>query len=52
TGFGTNCIQAREPDPDTSGTSAAEGVAVDAMGNIYGAEVGPRAVKKYVLKGN
>jgi sugar lactone lactonase YvrE len=32
------------------GTLAAEGVAVDADGNIYGAEVGPRAVKKYVKK--
>ena len=31
-----------------SGTLAAEGVAVDAQGNIYGAEVGPRALKKYV----
>jgi hypothetical protein len=30
-----------------TGTSAAEGVAVDAKGNIYGAEVGPMAVKKY-----
>jgi sugar lactone lactonase YvrE len=35
-------------DPDNSSTSAAEGVAVDAQGNIYGAEVGPRALKKYV----
>ncbi len=33
-----------------TGTLAAEGVAVDAAGNIYGAEVGPRAVKKYVRK--
>ena len=32
------------------GTLAAEGVAVDADGNIYGAEVGPKAVKKYVKK--
>jgi DNA-binding beta-propeller fold protein YncE len=32
------------------GTLAAEGVAVDAAGNIYGAEVGPRALKKYVKK--
>ena len=31
-------------------TSAAEGVAADAQGNIYGAEVGPRGVKKYVKK--
>ncbi len=45
------------PDPDnpdpaktTAGTSAAEGVAVDAAGNVYGAEVGPKAVKKYTKK--
>jgi len=40
------------PDPNEKATttSAAEGVAVDAKGNIYGAEVGPRAVKKYVLR--
>jgi len=40
------------PDPakTTAGTSAAEGVAVDAQGNVYGAEVGPKAVKKYVKK--
>ena len=47
------------PDPETGtnkdatpfrGTSAAEGVAVDKDGNIYGAEVGPKAVKKYVKK--
>jgi len=31
-------------------TSAAEGVAADAQGSIYGAEVGPRALKKYVKK--
>ena len=31
-------------------TSAAEGVAVDKDGNIYGAEVGPKAVKKYAKK--
>lgn len=38
------------PDPveSTRNTSAAEGVAVDARGNIYGAEVGPRALKRYV----
>ncbi|MEP6493549.1 MAG: hypothetical protein ABJF01_12770 [bacterium] len=38
------------PDPavDPPSTSSAEGVAVDAKGNIYGAEVGPRALKKYV----
>jgi DNA-binding beta-propeller fold protein YncE len=38
------------PDPvdKTTGTSAAEGVAADAMGNIYGAEVGPKRLMKYV----
>jgi sugar lactone lactonase YvrE len=38
------------PDPvaDAKGTSAAEGVAVDPNGNIYGAEVGPKDVMKYV----
>ena len=40
------------PDPveNATGTSAAEGVAVDAQGNIYGAEVGPRTLKRYVKK--
>jgi hypothetical protein len=41
------------PDPQkdvTTGTLAAEGVAVDAAGNIYGAEVGPRKLQKYVRK--
>jgi secreted PhoX family phosphatase len=33
-----------------TGTLAAEGVAVDAAGNIYGAEVGPRKVQKYIRK--
>ena len=32
------------------GTLAAEGVAVDAAGNIYGAEVGPRKLQRYVKK--
>jgi DNA-binding beta-propeller fold protein YncE len=38
------------PDPvgKTTGTSAAEGVAADAMGNVYGAEVGPKRLMKYV----
>ncbi len=39
-----------EPDPEKVVTSAAEGVAADAQGNVYGAEVGPRALKKYVKK--
>jgi len=44
------------PDPETrkrpefTVTSAAEGVAADAQGNVYGAEVGPRALKRYVKK--
>lgn len=40
------------PDPAemASGTSAAEGVAVDDEGVIYGAEVGPKDLKKYVKK--
>jgi NHL repeat len=40
------------PDPveKVTGTSAAEGVAADAQGNVYGAEVGPRALKRYVKK--
>jgi streptogramin lyase len=37
------------PDPaESGGSSAAEGVAVDANGVVYGAEVGPRALKRYV----
>lgn len=50
TGFVTAFIPDPEPDPDNSGTSAAEGVAVDALGNIYGAEVGPRMLRKYVKR--
>jgi len=44
------------PDPETrsrpefTGTSAAEGVAVDGAGNVYGAEVGPKRAMKYVKK--
>jgi sugar lactone lactonase YvrE len=38
--------------PDADGklpaTSFSEGAAADAAGNVYGAEVGPKAVKKYV----
>ena len=48
----TGEVTAFIPDPDANppSTSAAEGVAVDARGVIYGAEVGPRALKKYVRK--
>jgi sugar lactone lactonase YvrE len=47
------------PDPETrsrtdatpfNGTSAAEGVVVDSQGNIYGAEVGPKRLMRYVKK--
>jgi streptogramin lyase len=40
------------PDPveKAPSTSAAEGVAADTQGNVYGAEVGPRALKRYVKK--
>lgn len=48
TGEVTGFIPDPEPDPDNSGTSGAEGIAADAMGNLYGAEVGPRTVRKYV----
>jgi sugar lactone lactonase YvrE len=37
-----------ESDPDKSATSGAEGVAADFKGNIYGAEVGPKMLRKYV----
>jgi sugar lactone lactonase YvrE len=39
-----------EPSPDTSATSGAEGVAADRAGNIYGAEVGPKGLRKYVRR--
>lgn len=49
-GWVTSFIPDPEPDPDNSATSGAEGVAADANGNIYGAEVGPRKLTKYVKK--
>jgi sugar lactone lactonase YvrE len=36
--------------PEDSATSGSEGVAVDAAGNIYGAEVRQMGIKKYVRK--
>lgn len=48
-GFVTAFIPDPEPDQDGSATSGAEGVAADAAGNVYGAEVGPRALRRYVL---
>ena len=40
------------PDPvlNSTNTSAAEGIAVDARGVIYGAEVGPKDLKRYERK--
>jgi DNA-binding beta-propeller fold protein YncE len=45
-------VTALIPDPVevATGTSAAEGVAADSKGTIYGAEVGPKDLKKYVKK--
>lgn len=39
-----------DPSPGSGATSAAEGVAADSTGAVYGAEVGPKDVKKYVKK--
>ncbi len=52
TGWVTAFIPDPEPDQDRSGTSGAEGVAVDQDGNIYGAEVGPRTLRKYLRRTN
>jgi DNA-binding beta-propeller fold protein YncE len=42
-------VQYRIPDPlELKGTSAAEGVAADAKGNVYGGEVGPRQLVKHI----
>ncbi len=49
-GLVTAFIPDPEPEPDKAGTSAAEGVAADALGNVYGAEVGPKMLRKYVRK--
>jgi sugar lactone lactonase YvrE len=49
-GLVTAFIPDPEPDQDNAGTSAAEGVAADASGNIYGAEVGPRQLVKYAKR--
>jgi DNA-binding beta-propeller fold protein YncE len=39
-----------DPDEDATWTSSAEGVAVDSKGVIYGAEVGQKDLKEYVMK--
>jgi hypothetical protein len=43
-------VTALIPDPvaKATGSSAAEGVTADAIGNIYGAEVGPRRLMRYI----
>jgi DNA-binding beta-propeller fold protein YncE len=42
-------VVCRIPDPlEMEGTSAAEGLAVDAKGNVYGGEVGPRQLVKHI----
>jgi sugar lactone lactonase YvrE len=46
-GWLTAFIQDPEPNADRLVTSGAEGVAVDTLGNLYGAEVGPRTLRKY-----
>lgn len=48
----TGEVTAFIPDPaeNPPSTSAAEGVAADRNGVIYGAEVGPRALKRYVRR--
>ena len=47
TGWVSAFIPDPEPNPDQSATSGAEGVAVDALGNVYGAEVGPTTLRRY-----
>jgi DNA-binding beta-propeller fold protein YncE len=39
-----------DPSPGTATTTTSEGVAADAAGNVYGAEVGSRSLKRYVRK--
>jgi sugar lactone lactonase YvrE len=39
-----------DPEPNPPSTSSAEGVAVDAAGHIFGAEVGQKALKRYEKK--
>ena len=50
TGYVIAFIPDPETQPGSAGTSAAEGVAVDNEGNVYGAEVGPRALRKHVAR--
>ena len=48
----TGFVSAFIPDPNTgtaNGTSVAEGVTADEQGNVYGAEVAQRMLRKYIL---
>jgi sugar lactone lactonase YvrE len=47
---GTVTAYIPDPSPGTAVTSAAEGVAAAPDGTVYGAEVGPKDVKRYVKK--
>ena len=47
---GKATLKKADGTPGPGGTLAAEGVAFDSQGNIYGAEVGPRKVQKYIKK--
>ncbi len=47
---GTVAAFVPDPDENATTTSAAEGVTADRAGNVYGAEVGPKRVMKYVKK--
>jgi mono/diheme cytochrome c family protein/sugar lactone lactonase YvrE len=49
-GLVTAFIPDPEPNQENLATSAAEGVAADSAGNVYGAEVGPKGIRKYVRK--
>ena len=37
-----------EPDPEKNNNAGVEGVAIDARGNVYGAEVSTEMLKKYM----
>ncbi|MBC7983071.1 MAG: hypothetical protein H7Y02_04365, partial [Candidatus Obscuribacterales bacterium] len=48
----TGVVTAFIPDPNAGearGTSVAEGVAADEDGNVYGAEVAQKMLRKYTL---
>lgn len=49
-GVVTGFIPDHGVDPDHSDTSGAEGITVDAKGNLYGADVDPKGLVRYVTK--